>query len=219
VEPRPAATVVVARASPGPPAGVEVLLLRRSPRNRFAPGFVVFPGGVLDPGDEDLAARWFGDAREAPRACAVRELAEETGLVLTGSGLRDLAPSEKALDAIALDPPARAQLHEVARWVAPEFLTVRFDASFYAVAATAGLDVHPDGVETDLGWWSRPGDVLAEHGLFQTLMWPTYRTLQAIEQCASVEEVLGLRIPQEQPPLRGAGRSPEWHEPAGPPPA
>jgi 8-oxo-dGTP pyrophosphatase MutT (NUDIX family) len=194
---------------------VEVLLLRRAHRSRFAPGFVVFPGGALDPGDEDLAERWFGDAREASRACAVRELAEETGLVLTGSGLRGLATSERPLDAIAADPPAREQLHEIARWVAPDFLTVRFDASFFAVAATGGLDVHPDGMETDLGWWARPVDALAEHGLFDTLMWPTYRTLQAVEGCASVEEVLGLRIRQEQPPFRGAGRSPEWHKPAG----
>jgi 8-oxo-dGTP pyrophosphatase MutT (NUDIX family) len=218
VEPKPAATVVVTRASARPPAGVEVLLLRRAARSRFAPGFVVFPGGAQEPGDEDLAERWFGDAREVSRACAVRELAEETGLVLTGSGLRELATSERPFDAIAVDPPAHEQLHEVARWVAPEFLTVRFDASFFAVAATGGLDVHPDGVETDLGWWARPGDVLAEHGLFETLMWPTYRTLQAIEECASVDEVLGLRIRQGEPPLRGASRSPEWHEPAESPP-
>src|SRR6266571_5289633 len=54
--PRPAATIVLARAAPG--HGVEVLVLRRSEASRFAPGFVVFPGGAEDPDDDELARRW-----------------------------------------------------------------------------------------------------------------------------------------------------------------
>lgn len=50
---RPAATIVVVREGPG--AGFEVLVLRRSRRSRFAPGFVVFPGGVVEPHDEEAA--------------------------------------------------------------------------------------------------------------------------------------------------------------------
>src|SRR6266571_1887452 len=57
--PRPAATIVLARA---------------------APGYVVFPGGAEDPDDDELARRWFGSPDERARACAVRELAEEAGL-------------------------------------------------------------------------------------------------------------------------------------------
>lgn len=63
--PRPAATVIVARE------GVEVLVERRTATSRFAPGFVVFPGGAV--GEEDLAAE------DPTRECAVRELREETG--------------------------------------------------------------------------------------------------------------------------------------------
>src|ERR671931_2452308 len=85
VDPRPAATVIVAReASPS----VEVLVLRRSEQSRFAPGYAVFPGGSIEPGDTELAKRWFRDEEEAARACAIRELAEETGLALTSDGLR-----------------------------------------------------------------------------------------------------------------------------------
>jgi len=91
VEPKPAATVIVARDAP---RGIEVAVLRRSAGTRFAPGFVVFPGGAVELADEPLAGAWFGDEREAPRACAIRELGEETGLVLTGSGLRPLRRSE-----------------------------------------------------------------------------------------------------------------------------
>src|SRR2546430_7900299 len=82
---RPAATIVVAR--PGVRGGVEVLALRRSPASRFAPGFVVFPGGVIEDGDAGLARRWVGREQDLARACALRELAEETGLVLTEHGL------------------------------------------------------------------------------------------------------------------------------------
>src|SRR6184192_2756413 len=83
--PRRAATVVVVRSVDG--GGVEVLVLRRSRSSRFAPGFVVFPGGAVDDGDRELARRWFGSPTELDRACAVRELREEAGLVLGSDGI------------------------------------------------------------------------------------------------------------------------------------
>jgi len=45
VEPRPAATLALIREGTG---GLEVLLLRRTPRARFIPGAFVFPGGRVD---------------------------------------------------------------------------------------------------------------------------------------------------------------------------
>ncbi len=209
VEPRPAATVIVAR--PGT-AGVEVLLLRRSAASRFAPGYVVFPGGVVDPDDERRAEAWFGDAAQRVRACAVRELAEEAGLVLTGDGLRP-RPAGLSIDRmVAASPPAVDDLHEMARWLAPEILPVRFDARFYAVVAPAGTTATPDMEEVDLAWWERPGDALARHGLWTALMWPTYRTLEALAGCSSVDEVVRLRVEQEPPPpsLLASATSPEW---------
>jgi hypothetical protein len=88
MEPRPAATVIVARPAPG---GVEVLALRRSDRSRFAPGFVVFPGGVIESKDRELAVSLFGDPEEAPRACALRELYGEALMWPTLVMLRALA--------------------------------------------------------------------------------------------------------------------------------
>src|SRR6185437_15587501 len=46
--PRPAATVILARAATTPPAGVELYMTRRSAGSAFAPDAYVFPGGVLD---------------------------------------------------------------------------------------------------------------------------------------------------------------------------
>ncbi len=156
-----------------------MLVLRRSRRSRFAPGFVVFPGGVMDPEDEDVAARRYGDRAEAPRACAVRELREETGLRVDG-----------------------AALVEVGRWVAPAFLDVRFDARFYAVAVPGGPEPVTDGVEIERAWWAAPDRVLdlsREGGA--PLMWPTLVMLERLSACHSVAEVLALRVVQVDPPV------------------
>ena len=174
MEPRPAATLVLARrADPG----VEVLTLTRGRGTTFAPGFTVFPGGTLDREDATLAERLFGDPAEAARACALRELAEETGIRLDG--------------ALAADLP------EIARWIAPEFLEMRFDARFFAAAAPGGAEPAPDGSEIADAAWRRPEDVLAaaERGA-ATLMWPTLITLRALARCETVEEVLALKVEQ-----------------------
>jgi glyoxylase-like metal-dependent hydrolase (beta-lactamase superfamily II)/8-oxo-dGTP pyrophosphatase MutT (NUDIX family) len=203
---RPAATVVVAR--PGSD-GVEVLVVRRGPANRFGPGFVVFPGGVVEPSDRDLAVRLFGRGGEEARACAVRELFEETGLLLTGHGFRVRPVPRPALGEVDFPPPTPAGLVEIARWVAPEDLPVRFDTLFFAVAASRGIEPSPDGVEADRAWWARPADVLADRA-DDPLMWPTVATLEALSECRSVEDVLALRIsqaprPSSVPPPPGPG--------------
>lgn len=210
---RAAATVVVVRGAEGSP-GVEVLVLQRSKASRFAPGYVVFPGGAVDPGDDALAERWFGAAGERARACAIRELAEETGLLAAADGLVAAAPrggpraSGMETPAVAaFRPPSADRLPEIGRWIAPSFLPVRFDARFFAVDATsppgrpATPQPIPDGVEAARAWWTRPEDVLfARERGEATLAWPTLKTLEALAGCADVDEVLRLRVEQVPPP-------------------
>jgi 8-oxo-dGTP pyrophosphatase MutT (NUDIX family) len=193
VIPRLAATVIVARPAED---GVEIVALTRAPGSRFAPGFVVFPGGAIEPRDEELASRLFGDRAESARACALRELYEETGLLLTVDGPITLRPNGP-IENVAFDPPAPEVLVEISRWVAPEQLEKRFDARFFATAAPPGLQPSPDGTEIEEARWARPGDLLAaaERG-DTTLMWPTYVTLRELERCRSVAEVLALRVAQ-----------------------
>ncbi len=195
--PRPAATVIVVRDGPAPGEPLEFLLLRRAAASRFAPGFVVFPGGTVDPEDRSLAGRWFGrsDPEAASAACAIRELIEEAGLALVGTSLRPAGDGEPG-------SPSAGALILLSRWVAPEFLPIRFDARFYAVAAPRGLDPVPDGVEIDRAWWS-PASTALEAGRSGTgpLMWPTLRMLEALAGCRTVEEVLALRVEQVEPPL------------------
>jgi 8-oxo-dGTP pyrophosphatase MutT (NUDIX family) len=196
-EPRPAATVVVVR--PGD-ASVEVLMLRRGPGNRFGAGFAVFPGGSIDPIDDELAERWFGAPEERARACGVRELVEEAGLAMTAGGVVAAATEHQGIESVDEAPPRPEHLPEIARWVTPNVLVKRFDARFFAVAAPGGLDPRPDGLEIDRAWWAPPADVLEEYTLWESLMWPTYNTLLVLAECRSVDEVLSLRMEQVPPP-------------------
>jgi 8-oxo-dGTP pyrophosphatase MutT (NUDIX family) len=65
---RPAASVIVVR---GGAHALELLLVRRSPEARFMGGVWVFPGGAVDPGEDE-------------RGAAVRELNEEASIALDG---------------------------------------------------------------------------------------------------------------------------------------
>jgi len=195
--PRPAATVVVVRPR-RTEGGIEILVLERSAGSRLLPGFVVFPGGSIEDGDPDLAERWFADPGEVARACAVRELAEETGLALTSAGL--VRVGAEAVQAVHANPPSADALAELARWVAPEELPVRFDARFFSLAASRGVDPEPDGVEAIRAWWAPVQEVLDRQQAGRaTLAWPTFVTLRALSGCRGVEEVLALRIEQVAP--------------------
>ncbi len=74
--PRAAASVIVLRDSSD---GPEVLMVRRSPEQRFMGGVWVFPGGAVDPAED-------GD----PALAGVRELHEEASIDVGGTG--DLIP-------------------------------------------------------------------------------------------------------------------------------
>lgn len=199
---RPAATIVLARPGrpdlriapgPGPP---EVLVLRRAPRSRFLPGFVVFPGGAVEEQDTELSLRWFGTKAERARACALRELAEETGLAVTARGV---APVPKNVGLVR--PPAVEMVPEIARWIAPRTLPVRFDARFFAAAAGREVEPRHDGVEAEAAWWQRPRELVEAYRRGEVqLMWPTLKMLEALQGCESVEDVLGLHVDQVGPP-------------------
>jgi endoribonuclease LACTB2 len=76
--PTPAVACVLWRQGPG---GREVYLARRADSHRFLGGFWSFPGGGIEPHDED------------PSAACVREVKEEIGVLLAapGGGFRPIA--------------------------------------------------------------------------------------------------------------------------------
>ncbi len=77
--PRPAAGIaLLRRGGKHGDRALEVLMLKRTEAASFMPGLWVFPGGSVDPGD--------GEGEAGHRICAVRELAEETGIALPADG-------------------------------------------------------------------------------------------------------------------------------------
>ena len=195
---RKAATVIVVRSGP---RGPEILVQIRTSRHRFLPGYVVFPGGALDPEDVDLADRLFEDPGEAARAGAIRELHEEVGLAVTAEGVR-AAPLEAAL----AQPPPLAALAEVSHWIAPEDVPVRFDTRFYAVACERDVVPEPDGFEAERVWWGRPWDLLeASRSGGISLYWPTMKVIEGLVDAPTVDAVLAVRIPQDEPDFNVVG--------------
>lgn len=234
----PAATVVLLRDGE---AGPEVLLLRRVRTSGFVPGAWVFPGGRVDPADAaaELVERADGlpgppagdpDGTGAPDVAswmaAVRELFEETGVLLARTAAGRQVPSAAAdahveelreslmqdratlLDVVrALD--ARLDLRRVvycAHWITPLAERRRYDTRFFLAALPAGCDVAPDPREMTDAAWLTPAAALArfaDGGL--PMVFPTVRTLESIAGIGTIEETLaafrGRRIPAILPRL------------------
>ena len=165
---RDAATVVLLRAPATTGAAPEVLLLSRPATAKFAPGTQVFPGGSVDPADEDpLWAPLLGSDSTAPDAstpapsiklAGVRETYEESGVLLArGSGgapctraqlaaVEVVRPQLRSGDAPALRriletvglQPDLVGLVFCAHWITPEGLPRRFDTRFFMAALPPG---------------------------------------------------------------------------------
>lgn len=188
--------------------GPEVLVIERAFDQRFLPGYVAFPGGAVDLADRASAERWFGDAEEGARAAAVRELAEEVGLAVTRDAVVSAGP-DRSLASIDGSPPATDALPEIARWIAPEQVPVRFDARYFAVRMHDGADPVPDGAEAARAWWVSPADLLAAWDAGEArLYWPTHYTMLALADRRDADDVLGLRLVTREPDDDELGRLP-----------
>jgi len=188
-----AAAICVREAPTGEP---EVLVVRRSAESRFLPGYISFPGGALEPEDEQRAARWFGDGRERHRAAAVRELVEEVGLALTADGF----VAAGSLDVVDLAPPAAAVAGDLCHWVAPPEVPVRFDARYLVIDADGAPEPNADGREISAAWWISPRALLAgwdagEHKLY----WPTWFTVSQLAMCDLTQDIVKLRFETRDP--------------------
>jgi 8-oxo-dGTP pyrophosphatase MutT (NUDIX family) len=179
--------------------GPEVLVIERTLDHRFLPGYVAFPGGAVDPSDGPRAERWFGDADEAGRAAAIRELAEEAGLAVTARSVLRVDPVHP-LAPIDAAPPPRAGLPEIARWIAPDRVPVRFDARYYAARMDDTAEPEPDGTEAAAAWWESPASLLASWEAGDRLLyWPTHFTILALAACRDADELLRLELETREP--------------------
>jgi 8-oxo-dGTP pyrophosphatase MutT (NUDIX family) len=168
--PRQAATVIVLR---GLGDTLEVLLVKRNPRQRFMGGAWVFPGGAVDAGEGE------GDA--AHRVAGVREVEEEAGIRLA-------------------DPDALVKL---SRWITPAEVKIRFDTHFFLAAAPDGQEARIDGSEcVDFGWFTPQGALDAHARDEIILVFPTIRTLEQLAPFGSAAELLDWAAGREVVPLQ-----------------
>ncbi|MGB7263467.1 MAG: NUDIX hydrolase [Albidovulum sp.] len=186
---RDAATVLLLRRDLGEPA---VLMGQRGSAAAFMPDKYVFPGGALDPGDHtvplacdlDLACQSRLDLHSpqglgtALAASAVRELWEETGLILGTRGDWPLPPPEDWKDFAATGHrPTAEGLRFIFRAITPPGRPRRFDARFF-MADAARLIGDPDD-------FSRASDELSH------LHWVPLSTARALNLPFITEVVLG----------------------------
>lgn len=194
VKPSPAATVVLLRNRE---VEFEVLMVQRQDRGFFG-GLVVFPGGAVDEIDRGELARSVVSSSEpdhAYRAAALRELAEETGLALTGREV-EVAPNLKdgALYRALLERDARLEgdrLVLVSRWVTPEEAPRRFDAHFYVAAVDSPPEVRLDTAELTESEWVTPSTALNRYNSGEWPMFlPTVAHLRWLERWPTIDQVL-----------------------------
>jgi len=153
----PASTVVLGRDGED---GVEVLMLRRNSKLAFG-GMWVFPGGRVDEPD-----RRSGDREvEWARTAAVREAAEETGLVVEPSSM------------VAFS-----------HWIPPEVAPRRFSTWFFLAPAPLG-EVVVDMGEIHEHMWARPVDALGRRDAGEIeLVPPTWVTLHWLSGFTTVDQ-------------------------------
>lgn len=221
--PRPAATTLVLRQTPG---GVEILCIMRHPKSTFLGGMLAFPGGKVEPGDGvdgwgalstplHARAEALGDQPVAARTrvvTACRETLEEAAVIpvegldhegalrlrerLKGGGSLEQAVGDlgRRLDAGALRP--------FGRWVTPEAESRRYDATFFLLPLPEGQRGDSDQHETTALLWDTASSLLRrwEAGEFQMAP-PTTRMLELLSPVSTIADALALADRQDVAPV------------------
>lgn len=185
----PAATILALR--PGPD-GFEVLVVRRNSHGYFG-GLVVFPGGRVD--GIDVPERLSHQDDLSHRNAALREFAEETGILITeqrpirAPQVRD-AGYYDWLDVRGLAPGVD-RLVLVSRWVTPESAPRRFDTRFYVVSCVDAPEVEIDPDELVWHRWVTPKSALERHRMGEWPMFrPTLSHLQWLDEFDSIDDAI-----------------------------
>ncbi|MGI8883670.1 MAG: MBL fold metallo-hydrolase [Pyrinomonadaceae bacterium] len=126
----------------------KVLWAQRNPNIKFLGGWHAFPGGKLEAADCDIEVLNCADAEDLKKfiVCAVRELFEETGVLLVRNGEKltkgqraslhdDLISGRSGFAEILADWNLRIDAEDflyAGFWTTPQFSPVRFKTRFFA---------------------------------------------------------------------------------------
>ena len=216
---RPASTILLMRDAPSG-QDIEIFMMVRHHQIEFASGALVFPGGSLEPGDQEIVGDavicagvdGLDDATLAFRVGAIRETFEESGILLArprGSG--DLISAARASEIAAANRTALCDgklsfakiladndlvlaldlLIPYAHWITPVNMPKRFDTWFFVAAAPPEQIGAHDGHESTDSLWLTPSETLAGGESGRfTLPFPTTRNLIRLGKFDSVASAL-----------------------------
>ena len=218
VTPRPASTVLLLRD--GAAGEIEVFMMVRHYEIDFNSGALVFPGGSVDSGDQEIIARpelySGGEELDAGslsfRIAAIRETFEESGILLARPrGSNSLVEAKRAAEIEGRDRAALCEgkttflkvladsevvlaldeLVPYAHWITPEGMPKRFDTWFFLAAAPPEQAGAHDGKESTDSIWVSPREALAGGESGRfKLPFPTTRNLIRLGKQSSVRAAL-----------------------------
>jgi 8-oxo-dGTP pyrophosphatase MutT (NUDIX family) len=224
---RDATTVILLRER----ETLETYLMRRASTMAFAAGMHVFPGGRVDEVDLAPDLPWVNRTIDGARmtasialargliVCAVRELFEETGVLLAvdadGNTPREDSAWENDRLAIngssgALGPILRRRglrldpqlLPLWTHWVTPEIESRRYDVRFFVAAVPPGQQARDVSGEADDVRWMPPADALAAYGQGSLPMLPpTVATLADLTGIPDIKGVMAAASLRDVRPL------------------
>lgn len=224
---RDATTVILLRER----ETLETYLMRRASTMAFAAGMHVFPGGRVDEVDLAPDLPWVNRTIDGARmtasialsrgliVCAVRELFEETGVLLAvdadGNTPREDSAWESDRLSIngssgALGPILRRRglrldpqlLPLWTHWVTPEVESRRYDVRFFVAAVPPGQQARDVSGEADDVRWIPPADALAAYGQGSLPMLPpTVATLADLTGMPDIKGVMAAAALRDVRPL------------------
>src|SRR6202140_4764997 len=219
VTPRPASTILLLRDGAAADE-IGVFVMVRHYEIDFNSGALVFPGGSVDKGDQEIIARpelySGGEGLDAAglsfRIAAIRETFEESGILLARPrGSNALIDAKRAgeIEAahrtalcegkitflnVLIDNGMLLALDELvpyAHWITPEGMPKRFDTWFFLAAAPPEQAGTHDGKESTDSIWVSPREALAGGESGRfKLPFPTTRNLIRLGKQASVQAAL-----------------------------
>ena len=218
--PRPASTILLLRDGVATKGEVEVFMMVRHYEIDFNSGALVFPGGSVDKGDQEIIANpslysggeGLGAADLSFRIAAIRETFEESGILLARPrGSQALVDAKRASE---IEAASRSDLCEskttflkvltdndmllaldllvpYAHWITPEGMPKRFDTWFFLAATPPEQAGAHDGKESTDSIWVSPREALAGGDSGRfKLPFPTTRNLIRLGKQPSVKAAL-----------------------------
>jgi 8-oxo-dGTP pyrophosphatase MutT (NUDIX family) len=219
VVPRPASTILLLRD--GADSEIEVFMMVRHYEIDFNSGALVFPGGSVDKGDQEIIQNpelySGGEGLDASalsfRIAAIRETFEESGILLArprgsktlidakrageieAAHRTELCEGKTSFGKVLTDSGILLALDELvpyAHWITPEGVPKRFDTWFFLAAAPPEQVGGHDGKESTDSIWLSPREALAGGDSGRfKLPFPTTRNLIRLGKQPGVKAALG----------------------------